>query len=105
MEEGAPNTLRIRPGIFDSEPDLGLKLGQATPQLSGTVPTNRHTIFDDDPTLFDCEIAQPSTLLRLKRPCAKYMFLGFWARASRVPPVCLRGGLLMGVWGYIPQTL
>ena len=61
---------RIRPGIFDFDPDLGLKLGQTEPKLSGKVPTNRKTTipndsgpipecFDDDPKLFKCEIAQP----------------------------------------------
>ncbi len=55
--------LRIRPGIFDFEPDLGLKLGHPRHKISGTVPTNRHTrvsndselilaCFDDDPKRF-----------------------------------------------------
>ena len=63
--------LRIRPGIFDFEPDLGLKLSQTKPKISGTLPTNRHTTipndsgpisacFDDDPKLLNCEIDQPS---------------------------------------------
>ncbi len=63
--------LRIRPGIFDFEPDLGPKLGQTKPTTSGTVPTDRHTTipndpgpmsacFDDEPKLLHCEIAQPS---------------------------------------------
>ncbi len=68
-----PQTLlRIRPEIFNSEPGLGLKLGQTKPQISGTVPTNRHTAipnvsgptsacFDDDPKLLNCKIAQPSS--------------------------------------------
>ena len=61
--------LRIRPEIFDFEPDLGLKLGQTKPNISGTVPTNRHTTipndsapivkcFDHDPKLLNSEIAQ-----------------------------------------------
>ncbi len=48
---------------------MGLKLGQSKPEISGTVPTNRHTTipndsgpssacFDEDPKLFNCEIAQ-----------------------------------------------
>ncbi len=63
-----PRTLlRIRPEIFDFEPDLGPKLGQTKPKISSTVPTNRHTTIpngsrpisaclDDDPS----KIAQPS---------------------------------------------
>ncbi len=39
---------RIRPGIFDFEPDLGLKLGQTKPKIPGTVPTNRHTTIPND---------------------------------------------------------
>ena len=68
--KGPRKLLRIRPGIFDFEPDLGLKLGQTKPKISGTVPTNRHTTipndsgpisacFDDDPKLLNCEIARP----------------------------------------------
>ncbi len=63
--------LRIRPEIFDFEPEWGLKLGKIKPKISGTVTTNRHTTipnesgpisasFDDDPKLLNCEIAQPS---------------------------------------------
>ncbi len=66
-----PRKLLIRPEIIDFEPDVALKLGQAKPAISGTVPTNRHiaipngsgpisACFDDDPNLFNCEIAQPS---------------------------------------------
>ncbi len=68
--KGPPQLERIRPEIFDFEPDLDLKLSQTQPQISGTVPTNRHTTipndsgplsacFDGDPTLLNCEIAQP----------------------------------------------
>ncbi len=68
--KGPRKLLGIQPGIFDFEPDLGLKRGQTKPQIPGTVPTNRHTTipddsgpisacFDDDPKLFNCEIAQP----------------------------------------------
>ncbi len=68
--KGPRKLLRIRPEIFDFEPDLGLKLGQTKPKISGTVPTNRHTTipkdsdpisacFDDDPKLLNCETAQP----------------------------------------------
>ncbi len=67
---GPQKLLRIRPKIFDFKPHLGLKLGQAKPKISGTVPTNRHTTipgpisacFDDDPKLLNCEIAQPRLL-------------------------------------------
>ena len=31
--------LRIRPDIFDFEPELDLKLGQTKPKISGTVST------------------------------------------------------------------
>ncbi len=55
--------LRTRPGIFDFEPHLGLKLCQTKPILAGTVPANRRTTmlndsgpmsscFDDDPKPF-----------------------------------------------------
>ncbi len=68
--KGPRKLLRIRPGIFDFEPDLGLKLGQTEPEISGTAPTDRHTTipndsaptsacFGDDPQLVNCEIAQP----------------------------------------------
>ncbi len=57
-------------GIFDFASDLGPKLGQTQPNISGTVPTNRHTkipndsgpisaCVDDDPTILNCEIAHP----------------------------------------------
>ncbi len=59
----------VRPEIFDFETDLGLKLGQTKPDISGTAPTNCYTTipndsgpnsacFDDDPKLLKCEIAQ-----------------------------------------------
>ncbi len=55
--KGPGKLLRIRPEIFDFEPEFGLKVSQP-----GTVPTNRHTTnpnesgpisacFDDDPTI------------------------------------------------------
>jgi hypothetical protein len=62
---------KIRPGIFDFEPGLGLKRSQTEPPIPGTVPTDRRTTspndsgtisrcFDYDPKLFNCETAQPS---------------------------------------------
>ncbi len=59
-----PENLRIRQEITDFEPDVGLKLGQIKPKISGTVPTDRHTTvpndsgtisacFDDDPKLYN----------------------------------------------------
>ncbi len=71
--KGPRKLLRIRPEIFDLEPDLSLKLGQAKPKISGTVPTDGHTTipndsgpisscFDDDPKLWkNCGIAQPNS--------------------------------------------
>ncbi len=61
--KGPRNFLRIRPGIFEFKPESTLKLGQTKPQISRTVPTNRHTTiptdsgpipacFDDVPKLF-----------------------------------------------------
>ncbi len=55
------------PEIFDFDWDLGLKLSQTKPKISGTVPTNRHTTipnesgpisvcFDNGPKLLKCEI-------------------------------------------------
>ncbi len=52
--------LRIRPEIFDFEPELGLKRSQIKPKMPSTAPTDRHTAiptdsgpiaacFDDDP--------------------------------------------------------
>ncbi len=72
--KGRRKRLRIRPEIFDFEPELGLKLDQTKPKISGTVPTNRQTTipndsepisacFDDDPKLLHCEIAQPSQVM------------------------------------------
>ncbi len=66
--QGPRNILGLRQEICHFGPDLGLKLGKTNPQISGTVPTNRHTTipndpgpisacFDDDPTLLNCEIA------------------------------------------------
>jgi hypothetical protein len=68
-----------RKGICDFEQDLGQKLGQTKPKISGTAPTNRDTTipnvsgptsscFDDDPKLFNCEIAQPSQLKPAQHP-------------------------------------
>ncbi len=68
---GPRKLVRIRLGIFDFEPDLGLKMGQPKPKISGTAPTDRQTTipsdsgpisawFDNDPKLLNCEIAQPS---------------------------------------------
>ncbi len=72
-EKGPRTLLRIGPEIFVFEPDLGLKLGQTKPKISGTVPTNWHTkipndagpisaYFDDDPKLLNCEIDQPKSM-------------------------------------------
>ena len=69
--KGPPKPLRFRPEIFYFDPDLGLKLGQKKPKISGAVPTNRHTTilndsgpmsawFGEDPKLSNREIAQPS---------------------------------------------
>ncbi len=68
--QGARELVRIRPRIFDVEPNLGLKLGQIKPKIFGTVPANQHrtipndsgpisTCFDDDPEVLNCEKAQP----------------------------------------------
>ncbi len=57
--KGHRKLVRIQPGIFDFEPDLGLTLGRIKPKISGSVPTNQHTTipngsgtisacFDDD---------------------------------------------------------
>ncbi len=67
---GPEPCLRIRPGIFDFEPDLGLKRSQTKPQIPGMVPTDRHTTipkdsgpisscFDDEPKHLNREITQP----------------------------------------------
>ena len=66
--KGPRTLIRIRPPIFDFEPDVGLKLGQTTPKMSGKVPTNRHATIpkdsrpisaclDDDPKLLNCLLA------------------------------------------------
>ncbi len=63
--------VRIRPEIFDFEPELNLKQGQTNPKILGTVPTDRHTTtsndsgpipacFDNRPKLLNCQIIQPS---------------------------------------------
>jgi hypothetical protein len=46
--KGCRKLLRIRPEIFDFEPDEGLKLGQTKLKTTGTVPTNRHTTIPID---------------------------------------------------------
>ncbi len=68
--KGPRNLLRIRPENLDFQSDLGLKVGQTKPEISGTAPTARHTTLrndsgpiptclDDDPKLLNCEIAPP----------------------------------------------
>ena len=39
---------RIRSDIVDFEPELGLKLGQTKPKMSGMVPADRHTTIPND---------------------------------------------------------
>ncbi len=67
--KGPRQLLRIRSGIFEFEPGLGLKLDQTKPERSGTEPEQRDTripndygptsaCFDDNPKLLNCEIAQ-----------------------------------------------
>ncbi len=46
--KGPRTLLRIRPGIFDFEPDLGLKRRQTKPKIHGTVPTDRRTTIPKD---------------------------------------------------------
>ncbi len=69
--KGPRKLFRIWSGVFDFEPDLGLKLSPPTPKIPDTIPTIRHrttpndcgpisSCFDDDPKPFNCEIAQPS---------------------------------------------
>ncbi len=48
--KGPQQLLRTRPKIFDFDPDLGPKLGQTKPTISGTVPRQRHTTIPSDPT-------------------------------------------------------
>ncbi len=44
-----PRTLvRIRAEVVESEPDLGLKLGQTKPKISCTIPTNGHTTIPNE---------------------------------------------------------
>ncbi len=65
--KGPRKIVRMWLEIFDFKPDLGLKLGQTKPQISGTVPTNRHTTIpnnsgpisaclDDHPERLNCEM-------------------------------------------------
>ncbi len=69
--KGPRQLLRIRPDMFDFEPELGSEPSSTQPKIRGTVPTDRHTTspndsgpisvyFEDDPTLLNCEIAQSS---------------------------------------------
>ncbi len=46
--KGPRQILRIRTEIFDFYADLGLKLGQTKPNISGTALTNRHTTIPND---------------------------------------------------------
>ncbi len=46
--KGQRKLFRIRPEIFDFEPELGLQLGQTKPKISGTVPLNRRTAIPND---------------------------------------------------------
>ena len=48
---------------MDFEPDFGLKLGQTEPNISGSVPTNRHTtIPNDSGTISSCFDDDPETV-------------------------------------------
>ncbi len=76
----APGHLsRIRPEIFDFEPEFRLEQSQTKPKIPDTVPTNRRATipndyepisacFDDDPKLFNCEIAQSSLIWAAEFP-------------------------------------
>jgi hypothetical protein len=55
--QGPRKRSKILPGIFDFEPDLGRKLGQAQNIRHVTGPIS--ACFDEDPKLLNCEIAQP----------------------------------------------
>ncbi len=70
----------------DFELDLGLKLGQTKPKISGTVPTNRLTTipndsgpisacFDNEPKLSTCEIALARELGALSHPASNPNFV------------------------------
>jgi hypothetical protein len=85
--ERAPKTLRIRPEIFDVEPDLGQKLGQAEPKIPSTVPRDGQRMtpndygpisacFDDDPKRLNCELAQPSPNSAKKMRCLVTKLVG-----------------------------
>ncbi len=83
--KGPRTLLRIRPEICDFQPDLGLKLGQSKPKISGTAPTDRHTTvpdesgpisacFDDDPKPLKCKISSAESSRRI--PVATYTGAG-----------------------------
>ncbi len=65
--KGPRQFVRIRPEIFNFEPDSGPKLGQTKPKniRHGThEPAHNDgpisACFGDDPKLLNCEVAQPS---------------------------------------------
>ncbi len=100
--QGPRQLLRIRPEIFDFEPDLGRQLVQTKPKISGTIPTNRRSTipndsgpisacFDDDPKLSNCEIAQPNQLGRkIKAVCWHQQGYTYDIEHGSRPP-CLPG--------------
>ncbi len=99
-EQKGPRKLsRVRPEIFDFAPDLGLQVGQTNAKFSGTAPANRHATilndsrpisprFDDDPTLINCEIAQPTTGASCVEPslgCTRRPGFRSWSNISGLP--------------------
>ncbi len=88
--------LRFRPGIFDFDPDVALKLGHTKPKISGSVPTKRRSqrsrtilgrfrCFNDDPKLLNCEIPQPSDACKGAEVLSMIQRCPFGARCPKHP--------------------
>ncbi len=63
---------RIRPGIFDIDPEWGLTRGQTTPKISGTVPTNRHTTIPNDSGPISARFGHDPQIFKLRDRSAKF---------------------------------
>jgi hypothetical protein len=70
--KGPRKLSRIRPEIFDFEPELGLQRRQTKPKIPGMVPTDRHTTIPNDyGPISSCFDDDPSETFRLRDSSAE----------------------------------
>ncbi len=108
--QGPQTLLTIRPGIFDFDSDLGLKLVHTKPKISSTVPTTWPTsipddcgpisaCFVDDPKHLNDELTQPRGREGRHGPGwgggnLKFRTANVWAALSGMQPGRLPMGLV-----------